>query len=175
MNNDVLPEFLRIWLLDSGAHREFDDFRGLNLDAPLDKYWFRRITQAPAILRICAIYSGIPLRIFLEVSRRMNVSIVRLASDLRLVHEVNGDQCEILSCGDAERILRVCCLIGGVDIIVEESGLVKNFDAFAWLSKWLYSPLPALAGGLPAELLGCSEGVDYLRQQVESMQSSAFL
>ncbi|MCO5337598.1 hypothetical protein [Delftia tsuruhatensis] len=172
---DISPKFLKDWLLDSGLESDLDYLSGSSLEATIDASWFRRMKQAPTMLKICIIYSGMHKWVAAEVSERMDLPIEILESDLGILGGLSEGEGELLSVGDTEKILRLCSLIGHVGIIVEESGLCTDFDAASWFSAWLYSPLPAIASDLPARLNGTSEGIDYLRQQVDAMQSAAYL
>lgn len=167
--------FLESWVRDSGLKDEFDYLCGLSRKTVIDASWFRRLERAPTMMRICITYSGIPTRVAEDISKLMDIPIRRLASDLGIHREFNRSEDILLSANETEKFLRLCCLIGRAGVIVEESGLSADFDPAAWLSGWLYSPLPTMAGELPVKLVGSSEGVACLRQQVDAMQSAAYL
>lgn len=61
--------------------------------------------------------------------------------------------------------------------IVSESGSdqANDFDARRWIDGWAHSPLIALGGQLPVELLHTEEGVARVRQLLEQIQSGAYV
>ena len=58
--------------------------------------------------------------------------------------------------------------------MVEESGDPKGFDAARWVSEWLTSPLPALAGATPASYMDTFEGQKLVAELLAMSQSGAY-
>jgi Protein of unknown function (DUF2384) len=58
--------------------------------------------------------------------------------------------------------------------IVAESGNPTNFDAAAWLSRWLDGSLAALGGARPIDLMNTKEGQARVSQALAQMQSGAY-
>ncbi|WP_193584863.1 antitoxin Xre/MbcA/ParS toxin-binding domain-containing protein [Delftia acidovorans] len=110
-----------------------------------------------------------------EIAEKMNLSAKILISDLGIFTTKKDKKSSFLSKSDAEKILKLCTLIGRAKLIIEESGSSKEFNATTWLASWLYSSCPALGGESPAKLLDTLEGIDYLHLQIEGMQSSTYL
>ncbi|WP_253190217.1 MbcA/ParS/Xre antitoxin family protein [Paraburkholderia phenazinium] len=59
--------------------------------------------------------------------------------------------------------------------MVNQSGSSADFDAQAWLIHWLGSPVPALGGRPPGELLDTAEGVRLVSETLARMQSGAYM
>jgi uncharacterized protein (DUF2384 family) len=66
-------------------------------------------------------------------------------------------------------------LTAQVQAMVDQSGNSADFDAQAWLSHWLGTPVPALGGRPPGELLDTAEGVLLVSETLARMQSSAYM
>lgn len=98
---DISPKFLKDWLRDSGLESDLDYLSGSSLDATIDASWFRRMKQAPTMLKICIIYSGMHKWVAAEVAERMDLPIEILASDLGILGGLSEG--ELLSVGDTEK------------------------------------------------------------------------
>jgi Protein of unknown function (DUF2384) len=69
----------------------------------------------------------------------------------------------------------IAVLVALVQLIVEQSGNPRDFDAQSWLNRWLHSPVPALGSRPPIELLGTPDGVALIFLTIARMQSGAFM
>lgn len=69
----------------------------------------------------------------------------------------------------------IAVLVALVQLIVEQSGNPRDFDAQSWLNRWLQSPVPALGSRPPIELLGTPDGVALISLTIARMQSGAFM
>ena len=65
-------------------------------------------------------------------------------------------------------------LIGMVQTMVEQSGEPAGFNAARWVSDWLTSPLPALAGATPASYMDTFEGQKLVAELLSMSQSGAY-
>jgi len=79
-----------------------------------------------------------------------------------------------LSPAEAERVLGVGRLLGQVQALVQESGDPEGFDASAWLSSWMATPVPALGGFRPLDLMDTMTGQALVSRVLSQMQSSAY-
>lgn len=79
-----------------------------------------------------------------------------------------------LSPAEGERVLGLGRLLGQVQTMVRESGTQAGFDAAAWLSAWLATPIPALGGARPLDLLDTMTGQALVAQTLAQMQSGAY-
>ena len=79
-----------------------------------------------------------------------------------------------LSAAEGERVLGVGRLLGQVQTLVRESGNPEGFDASAWLSMWMSTPVPALGGARPLDLLDTMTGQAMVSQLLSQMQSGAY-
>jgi uncharacterized protein (DUF2384 family) len=65
-------------------------------------------------------------------------------------------------------------LVDQVKLIVRESGCPDGFSASKWVNEWINSPVPALGGRQPAELIETLDGQEVVSGLVARMQSGAF-
>jgi uncharacterized protein (DUF2384 family) len=65
-------------------------------------------------------------------------------------------------------------LLKQLEQMIKESGDGEEFDAEQWLSDWLESPVPALAGVKPAEYMYTAEGQERISDLLSMMQSGAY-
>jgi putative toxin-antitoxin system antitoxin component (TIGR02293 family) len=79
-----------------------------------------------------------------------------------------------LSPAEGERVLGVGRLLGQVQAMVRDSGNPEGFDAAAWLSEWMSTPVPALGGARPLDLMDTMTGQAIVSQLVSQMQSGAY-
>ncbi|MDR7051493.1 putative toxin-antitoxin system antitoxin component (TIGR02293 family) [Duganella sp. 3397] len=127
--------------------------------------------------RIAVIRQGIPASTITSLSSRMGMSKETLLSSLGLSRATisrKEKDAIVLSSDESERVLGVENLIGLVQNMVEESGDPKGFDAARWVSEWLTSPLPALAGATPASYMDTFEGQKLVAELLAMSQSGAY-
>jgi len=79
-----------------------------------------------------------------------------------------------LSPDESERALGVARLIGQVESMLEQSSSDENFDAAAWLGRWLERPNPALDGARPGDYLDTADGRQMVADLLARMQSGAY-
>lgn len=79
-----------------------------------------------------------------------------------------------LSSAEGERVLGVGRMLGQVQTMVQESGDPDGFDASAWLSAWMSTPVPALGGARPLDLMDTMTGQALVSQVLAQMQSGAY-
>jgi len=79
-----------------------------------------------------------------------------------------------LSQEESERVLGMAKLLGQVQAMAEESGVPEGFDASAWLSEWLRTPLPAFHGDRPIDYMDTMEGQTLVSNTLLMMQSGAY-
>lgn len=79
-----------------------------------------------------------------------------------------------LSQEEGERVLGMARLLGQVQAMVEESGAPDDFDAKAWLSEWLRTPLPAFGGDRPIDYMDTMAGQTLVSNTLLMMQGGAY-
>jgi len=81
---------------------------------------------------------------------------------------------QVLSRDESERVLGLAKLVGQVQVMVEQSGDVRGFNANHWFANWIDTPVPALGGHRPCEYLDTAEGRDLVSGLLAKMQSGAY-
>lgn len=79
-----------------------------------------------------------------------------------------------LSQAESERVIGFARLVGQVEAMMEDAGGSADFDARAWLAGWLTSPVPALGGARPIDLMGTMEGQGLVSQTLAQIGSGAY-
>ena len=81
---------------------------------------------------------------------------------------------ETLSPEESERIVGLAKLVGQLEAMIQDSGNPANFDARAWMARWLTEPLPAFGGIRPADLIDTMEGQGLVSVALAQIQSGAY-
>lgn len=79
-----------------------------------------------------------------------------------------------LSPAESERVLGFARLVGQTEAMVEEAGSPSDFDARAWLARWLTEPLPALGNARPLDFMNTMEGQNLVAQKLAQIASGAY-
>ncbi|MDN5880766.1 MAG: DUF2384 domain-containing protein [Nitrosospira sp.] len=79
-----------------------------------------------------------------------------------------------LALAQGERVLGFSKLVGQVQVMVEQSGDPKGFDAARWVADWLDRPVSALGGRCPAEYMDTAEGQELVSGLIAKVQSGAY-
>lgn len=138
---------------------------------------FVRLFQASAQYRIELIRDGVPAREVGELSALLDVSKESLIDALGIARATLSRKVREnrpLAPDESERVLGVQALIGQVQAMVAEAGAPEDFDAAAWMSRWLTTPLAALGGATPASYLDTVEGQKYIANLLAMAQSGAY-
>ena len=83
-------------------------------------------------------------------------------------------QGDTLSPEESERIVGFAKLVGQLEAMLQDSGDPANFNARAWMARWLTEPLPAFGGARPADLMDTMEGQGLVSAALEKIQSGAY-
>ncbi len=135
------------------------------------------IYRASPLERIDMIRGGIPAsvakRIFAELPigqgagfKALNLSTATVNKKARLG--------EMLSPEQSERIVGFAKLVGQLEAMIQDGGDPANFNARAWLARWLTEPLPAFGGARPADLVDTMEGQGLVSAALAKVQSGAY-
>lgn len=81
---------------------------------------------------------------------------------------------EMLSPEESERIVGFAKLLGQLEAMIQDAGDPTNFDAPAWMARWLTEPLPALGGQRPSDLMDTMEGQGLVSAALAKIQSGAY-
>lgn len=138
---------------------------------------FLTLYRADPMERIRLVKLGIPAKVVAAMSKRMAMPKARLVSTLGLslsTVDRRAREDSSLSTGNSARLLGLALLIGQVQEMVAESGDPEDFDAPAWVARWLHRPLPAFGGMQPAEFMDTAEGQSLVSTTVACMQTGAY-
>lgn len=58
--------------------------------------------------------------------------------------------------------------------MVRASGNLEPFDAQAWATQWVVTPIPALGGATPASYLGTAAGREMIFKLLSRIESSSY-
>lgn len=70
--------------------------------------------------------------------------------------------------------MRQQTLVNYVQNIAGQSGNRQDFDAEAWVARWLKEPIPALGFRTPMTYLNTDEDLDFLLNLLATSQSGAY-
>jgi putative toxin-antitoxin system antitoxin component (TIGR02293 family) len=139
---------------------------------------YGNVFRATQLERIGMIRRGVPAseakRIFGELSIGQAVGFKALNLSVATVNK-KAKQGETLSPEDSERVVGFAKLVGQMEAMVQESGDPTNFDARAWLARWLTEPLPAFGGIRPADLIDTMEGQSMVSVALAQIESGAYV
>lgn len=135
------------------------------------------IYRATPLERIDMIRRGIPAaeakRIFADLPigqgagfKALNLSTATVNKKAR-----HGDA---LSREESERVVGFAKLVGQLEAMIQDAGDPANFDARAWMARWLTEPLPAFGGVSPADLMDTMEGQGMVAAALGKIQSGAY-
>ena len=135
------------------------------------------VYRASPLERIDMIRRGIPAseakRIFTEVPIGQGAGFKALNLSTATVNK-KAKQGDTLSPEESERIVGFAKLLGQLEAMIQESGNPANFDARAWMARWLAEPLPAFGGARPADLMDTMEGQGLVSAALGKIQSGAY-
>lgn len=138
---------------------------------------YGKIFDASSVERIAMIRRGIPAseakRIFLDLEIGQGAGFKALNLSTATVNR-KAKQGETLTQEEGERVLGFAKLVGQLEALVRECGDAADFDARAWMARWLNEPLPALGGLRPVDLMDTMEGQGLVASLIAKMESGAF-
>lgn len=139
--------------------------------------WYLDVFRATPQQRIEMIKAGVPARDAKWMLGRLGGSHARAFQALNVSQSTvnrRAQKDQVLSADISERILGFAKLVGQVQAMVEESGDPQDFDAAAWLSRWIEEPLPALGGTRPVDIMDTMEGQALVSTILAQIQSGAY-
>ena len=75
---------------------------------------------------------------------------------------------------ESERIIGFAKLVGQLEAMIQDSGDPTNFNARAWVARWLVEPLPAFGGARPVEFIDTMEGQGLVSAALAKAQSRTY-
>jgi putative toxin-antitoxin system antitoxin component (TIGR02293 family) len=133
--------------------------------------------RATPMERIDMIRRGIPAteakRIFADLAIGQGAGFKALNLSTATVNK-KAKHGETLSPEESERIVGFAKLVGQLEAMIQDSGDPTNFDARAWMARWLTEPLPAFGGVRPSELMDTMEGQGLVSAALARIQSGAY-
>jgi putative toxin-antitoxin system antitoxin component (TIGR02293 family) len=135
------------------------------------------VYRADPLERIDMIRRGIPAteakRLFAELRIGQGAGFKALNLSTATVNK-KAKHGETLSPEESERIVGFAKLVGQLEAMIQESGDPGDFDARAWMARWLTEPLPAFGGIRPADLMDTMEGQGLVSAALAKVQSGAY-
>ncbi|MDP3492588.1 MAG: DUF2384 domain-containing protein [Hyphomonadaceae bacterium] len=142
---------------------------------PLDSYL--QVFRATPVERIKMIKDGVQAtaakRILSDLAFGQAAAFHALKLSAATVNRKAAEG-KTLSPDESERVLGMAKLIGQLQSMIQESATPSDFDATAWLSRWLQEPVPALGGVRPVDLMDTMEGQTLVANTLEKVQSGAY-
>ena len=138
---------------------------------------YTSVFHATPLERISLIRRGIPAseakRIFSDLHITQGAGFKALNLSTATVNK-KAKHGEMLSPEESERIVGFAKLVGQVQAMIQDSGNPADFDARAWMARWLTEPLPAFAGARPADLMDTMEGQGLVAAALAKIESGAY-
>lgn len=135
------------------------------------------VYRASPLERIDMIRRGIPAseakRMFADLPIGQGAGFKALNFSIATVNK-KAKHGETLSPEESERIVGFARLVGQLEAMLQDSGAPADFDAGAWLARWLTEPLPAFGGARPADLVDTMEGQGLVAAALAKVQSGAY-
>ena len=135
------------------------------------------VYRASPLERIDMIRRGIPAseakRMFADLSIGQGAGFKALNLPTATVNK-KAKHGDTLSPEESERIVGFAKLVGQLEAMIQDSGDPMNFDARAWMARWLTEPLPAFGGARPADLVDTMEGQGLVSAALAKVQSGAY-
>lgn len=135
------------------------------------------VYRASPLERIAMIRRGIPAseakRLLAELPIGQGAGFKALNLSTATVNK-KANKGEMLSPEESERIVGFAKLLGQLEAMIQDSGDPANFDASAWMARWLTEPLPAFGGVRPADLIDTMEGLGLVSAALSKIQSGAY-
>ena len=138
---------------------------------------FVDLYKAPVLMRVEWVKSGVGARDAKVILGQLRVPQGEALTALHIPVATMNRKAKTnapLSPAEGERVLGVGRLLGQVQAMVQESGNPEGFDASAWLSAWMSTPVPALGGARPLDLMDTMTGQALVSQVLAQMQSAAY-
>lgn len=135
------------------------------------------VYRASPLERIDMVRRGIPAseakRIFTELPIGQGAGFKALNLSTATVNK-KAKQGDTLSPDESERVVGFAKLVGQLEAMIQDAGDPANFDARAWMARWLTEPLPAFGGVRPADLMDTMEGQGMVSAALSKIQSGAY-
>lgn len=137
------------------------------------------LRDATPMQRVAAERQGVAARLVKDLASEMAIPAVRMFKIIgvpKATAERKAEKNEAIAGGGGQSALGVLNLLGIAQSIVAEStdDQAAQFDVAKWLGRWIESPLPALGGRKPADLLDTPTGIDVVARLLGSLQSGAY-
>lgn len=133
--------------------------------------------RTPAMERIRRVTSGVPAaeaKGWLEIATLgRNTTLKALDLPIATFNKKVKANAK-LSPAESERVVGFARLVGQVEAMLEEAGGPPEFDARAWLARWLTEPLPALGGAKPIDLMNTMEGQNLVSEKLAQIAGGAY-
>jgi putative toxin-antitoxin system antitoxin component (TIGR02293 family) len=143
-----------------------------------DRVDLTNLYTAPLTERIEWINKGVSFKVahfLISKCRVLDKSELLEALELpRATYDRRIKNAEIFPAQESEKILGFGSLIGQVEAMLADNPDANDFDARAWLSKWLTTPLPALGNKKPVDFLNTIAGQNLVSSTLARMAEGVY-
>jgi len=139
--------------------------------------FFSKKHKADPIARVQMIREGVSPEDLKTTVKEMGVPKEKFFSWLNLPRTTTNRRLkanQALPAEQSERVIGLQRLIGQVENMVYESGVITGFNSARWLAAWLEQPLPALDNASPAVYMDTMEGIEMVSTLLAQTQSGAY-
>ncbi len=129
---------------------------------PLPYKPYNRYLQLVDLELIALVREGIPAALLKELANDLRIPLKLLGKMLNVPQATLkriGSHNKLLQPGLSERVLELIRIFNLVTDAATDSGHPDALDAGPWLGTWLQTPVPALGGEIPGNLLDTMTGV----------------
>jgi len=131
--------------------------------------------------RVQMVRDGVPSRLVTYLAETLGLSRERVYEMIGLARSTGDRKLrsrQPLDPDQGERVLGLARLLGQVERMAEDAGMdgagTEGFDPGTWLASWLESPVPALGGRRPGDLLDTVEGRALVSRTLMQMQAGSY-
>ncbi len=152
---------------------------GYGSNSDIDAY-LRQVNNATPMQKVAIERQGVPGIFVKDLSRRMAVPTSRFFTILgvpKATAEKKAASGQLINGSAGVAAVGMIRLVGMAQDMASngQADGAADFDAAAWLGKWIELPQPALGGLKPAALMDTPTGVEMVSRVLGAIESGAYL
>lgn len=138
-----------------------------------------KIQSASPLEKIKLEKAGVPGTVIKGMSKTMGLSTVRVFSILGLP-KATAEKKTVT--GEMIKGASGLAAVGIIELLVQAEAMrqnstaeeAKTFDSAKWLGRWIETPMPALGGYRPADLIDSPTGLTVVKRLLGSIESGSY-